>query len=378
VSFKGLHFVRKARSGQLPRWYVYAWRGGPCVAKRDGRTKPILTGRELANVAHAVEQLGQPDPRQFHSLVREWRKSPEWNNLAANTQRTWDCQLRRIEDKWGETPIAVWSDPRVTAKVVKWRDSRRGTPRGADLGVMVLRELLRFARLRGHVSFNAAAEVPSIYRGGNRADIVWSEADIDRFCWWALKLNKPEMIDGIWLAALTGLRSADLVTVTDQNVYDYAIIKRALKISRRKRRTATMPRIPELDSLLTELALRHRKDGVRSLLVNSWGKSWTASGFGGTFNRVRDAANIVHIDEETGEARRKHLHDLRGTFATRLISAGLTDNEVADVMGWAKERVAQIRAVYVDQRATVVAIGERIAASGVNCAVNLRGSNQEN
>jgi hypothetical protein len=39
-------------------------------------------------------------------------------------------------------------------------------------------------------------------------------------------------------------------------------------------------------------------------------------------------------------------------------------------MGWARERVEQIRSVYVDQRATVVAIGERIAASNVNRAVN--------
>ena len=348
----------------------YAWRGGPCIATRDSRTKPKLTSGELLAAARAVEQQSEPDARQFHSLIRHWRKSPEWNNLATNTQRTWDCQLRQIEEKWGQTPVTIWNDPRMTAKVVQWRDSRQQTPRGADLGVMVLRELLKFARLRGRVRFNAAAEVPIIYRGGNRAEIIWTDENIDCFCWWALKLDKPEMIDGIWLASLTGFRSADLVTVTDENVYDYAIIKRALKVSRRKRRSATMPRIPELDDLLSELAFRHRKEGVRNLLVNSWGKPWTAGGFGGTFNRVRDAANIVHIDEETGGTRRKHLHDLRGTFATRLISAGLTDDQVADVMGWAKERVGQIRSVYVDQRATVVAIGKRIAASNVNRVVN--------
>ena len=186
LTVKGLHFVRKIlRSGQPPRWYVYAWRGGPCIATRDGRGKPTLTANEVLALAKAVEQQSEPDGRQFYSLIRDWHKSPEWAALAASTRRTWDCQLRRIEERWGSTPLAIWNDPRMTAKIVQWRDSRRATPRGADLGIVVLRELLKFSRLRGRVLSNAAAEVPTIYRGGERAEIIWTEDEIDRFCWWA-------------------------------------------------------------------------------------------------------------------------------------------------------------------------------------------------
>jgi hypothetical protein len=46
------------------------------------------------------------------------------------------------------------------------------------------------------------------------------------------------------------------------------------------------------------------------------------------------AADIVYVDPDTGERRKKHLHDVRGTFATRVILAGLADAEVAEVMGW--------------------------------------------
>ena len=58
----------------------------------------------------------------------------------------------------------------------------------------------------------------------------------------------------------------------------------------------------------------------------------------------------------------KHLHDLRGTFATNLIlhGANLTDQEVADIMGWSPQHVAAIRRVYVDQARVIVAIGKRI------------------
>ncbi|WP_293945124.1 hypothetical protein, partial [Sphingomonas sp.] len=87
----------------------------------------------------------------------------------------------------------------MQSKVMDWRDSRSSTPRAADLGVMVLRELLKFGKLRGLVSQNAAAGIPTLYRGGNRAEIIWTEEDIDRFCWHAIMLERPHMIDGLML-----------------------------------------------------------------------------------------------------------------------------------------------------------------------------------
>lgn len=377
MNIEGLHYVAKRRPGKPVRWYVYAWRGGPNIAMRIGGSKPRLTMDEVRKFTGSTESRFKPDPNVLVSLIREWcshdpdrPSSHEWTALAQSTKKTWLSQLRVIEDRWGDKPLSVWNDPRMTSKVVQWRDSRAVTPRAADIGVTVLKELLKFGRLRGRVSFNAAEGVPTLYRGGNRAEIIWTDDDIDRFCWHALMLDKPHVMDGLLLCSMTGLRRADLVTVHDGNVYDHAIIKKALKVSRGKRRTATMPRIPELDALLRELKTRDRASEVRTLLVNSRGREWTGDGFGGSFNLIRDAAKIVHIDSETGQRRKKHLHDVRGTFATRLILAGLTDQEVAEVMGWATERVANIRRVYVDQARVVVAIGQRIAAGGVNHPVN--------
>jgi hypothetical protein len=50
------------------------------------------------------------------------------------------------------------------------------------------------------------------------------------------------------------------------------------------------------------------------------------------------------------------------SFATKLmVQTDLNDQEIADIMGWSPQEVARIRKVYVDQRATIVAIGQRIA-----------------
>jgi hypothetical protein len=61
--------------------------------------------------------------------------------------------------------------------------------------------------------------------------------------------------------------------------------------------------------------------------------------------------------------RPKHLHDLRGTFVTALCRAGLTDDEIANIVAWSPQNVAEIRRTYVDDAAVVVALSRRINAS---------------
>lgn len=281
--------------------------------------------------------------------------------MSKGTKKTWGSALDLIETKWGDTPLEVWNDPRMTSRVVAWRDSRAATPRGADIGVSVLRALLEFGRLRGRVAINATLKIPTLYRNGQRAEIVWTDEDMLRFSAKATELDREHVVDGLRLAALTGLRREDLVTLTWSQVGDFAIMKKALKRSAGKRRYMTMPRIPALDRLLAELRSRFRKGGVDTVLVNSHGQPWSADGFGGSFNWVRDAAEIVHVDEDNGKRIKKHLHDVRGTFCTRLlIDGGLTDAEAASIMGWSPDRVATIRRVYVDQASVVVALGERL------------------
>ena len=358
----GVHFVRRKRRGRPLIWYVYAWRGGPRILHVESPSKPKLTAQALQALAQAREDQ-QVSNETLASLARDWRyRSPEWAAFAASTQKTWGSQLSAIEDKWGTTPLSLWNDPRMVRKVKDWRDSRASTPRAADIGVTVLRALLEFGRQRAAININVADRIGKIYQGGSRAEIVWTDDDIARFTAKAIELKQPHIIDGLRLAALTGLRRADLVTLTWDHVGEFAVVKKALKVSRRKRRFATMPRIPELDALLEELRGRTRRQGVNTVLVTSFGRSWSADGFGGSFNRIRDAAGIVHVDPETGAQTAKHLHDLRGTFATKLIlhAANLTDQEVADIMGWSPQQVASIRRVYVDQARVVVALGQRI------------------
>jgi integrase len=120
----------------------------------------------------------------------------------------------------------------MVRKVEEWRDARASTPRAADIGVTVLRALLEFGRQRAAININAADRVGKHYHDGPRAEIIWTAEDIERFTAKAVELKQPQIVDGLRLAALTGLRRADLVTLSWANVGEFALIKKALKTSR--------------------------------------------------------------------------------------------------------------------------------------------------
>ncbi|MHA6722103.1 tyrosine-type recombinase/integrase [Sphingomonas sp. RS2018] len=363
-----MQYIKRARPGKPIVWYVYAFKGGPLVMRAVQPKKPTLSPDAHIKIAGAFKAANSPDPSTLHSLIHGWRASPEWKALADGTRRVWGGHLDLIEARWGTKPISVWDDHRMVAKVMKWRDERAATPRSADMGITVLRELLKFGRLRGRVRVNVAEGIPHLYKGGDRADIIWTSEDMEAFRLAATEARRPALYDGLRLAAFTGLRLSDLVSLTWEHLGEVAIVKTALKKSRGKRRKAIVPVTDALEKLLAELRTRKRKEGVNTVLVNERGASWTAAGFGGSgsFGKVRDAANIVHIEEGDDGLpmeRRKHLHDVRGTFCTLLLTeCELTDEDAARIMAWSPGRVAKIRNTYVDSAAVVISLAERMRA----------------
>lgn len=125
---EGVHFVRKSLADGGSRWYVYAWRGGPQIMWADGPKKPMLTDEAIENFTRekaSSKAANQPDPTTLIFLIRQWRSadpsrpsSPEWERLSPNTKKTWGSALDRIEEKWGDVPIAVFNDKRMIQKVI--------------------------------------------------------------------------------------------------------------------------------------------------------------------------------------------------------------------------------------------------------------------
>lgn len=362
----GPHIVpKRLRSGKV--WYIYAWRGGPLVRKVDGARKPKLTPDDWTRITAARAELANDPADTVGKALTAFRASSEWKGLADNTKKVWGAYLDRIEKKWGKAPLKALDDLRMRPKIVAWRNSMSDTPRTADIAIMVLRKFFQWAVLEGHMIHNPAIGIPTIDRPEGRAAVIWLPEDLD-----AIKaVAKQPLRDAIDLAVLTGLRRADLVALRWDEVGDLAIHRTAAKRSRGKRYTVSLPRLPELDLLLDALRERPRRPNVETVLVNSFGKPWTGDGLASTFHdarkRANDGAGIWHSERDpiTGEEKRteKRLHDLRGTYATRIMTQAeeiLTNAEVADRMGWSPQQVDQIRKKYVDDRAIVSDLTRRL------------------
>lgn len=341
---EGVHIVSAKRVGKPVRHYVYAWRGGPLIHTKIGGEKPKLGPEAVEKYNAAVIEHRRAPGGTFGRLIDDWRASPEWEKLAASTKAEWGRALDELPAKWRIAPLGVFNHFGMKDKIAAWRDAYRETPRKADYLVQVLRALLAWGVSRGRLKLNVAEGLPPLWSGGEHADVIWEPAERQ-----AMLATPQQVSDAFRLACLTGLRRGDLVALPDDAAGPHAIVWRPSK-SKRSKRVVTIPMIPPLRALIEELRTRKRKDGVKTLLVNSRGKSWTADGLESSFIKERDKV-----------ACSKRLHDARGTFVTELCLAGLTDETIAGIVGWGVTAVAKLRRIYVDQARVVVEIGEAMA-----------------
>ena len=353
------HIYAVRKPGKPTRWYVYSWRGGPQVAVIVGGNKPRLTADMMRAITKAHdEHAKRGEDATIRGMITSYRASPEWTRLAKSTRTTWDMWLDRIETKFGKAKLAVFDDRRIRGDIIDWRDQWADKPRSADMAIQVLSRLLSWGENRGRLLKNHALGIGQLYEA-DRSDIIWTAEDFARFNAKA----SIEVQEGVELAACTGLRRGDLVVVPWSAVGEHAIVWQTAKSRGRAR--IIIPLLPETRALLERIKARHaaemeqrkpekRKALPETILSNSFWQPWTPMGFGSRFNDAKRESGLT-----------LHLHDVRGTFATRCMIAGLTDQEIADIVGWSTKDVAAIRIKYVDQARVVVALAGRIAAAKV-------------
>ena len=288
----------------------------------------------------AVAGRKAPSMTTLASLVVHYKSKPEYLSLADSTRKEWSRWLDRISlHDIGTLTYRALDDRRVRSDLIDWRDEYADRPRTADYGMQVLSRVLGFAFDRGLLRANHASGVAQLYHS-NRADQIWTPAELAAF---AAVASAP-VSTALRLACLTGLRRGDLIALTWGQIGDLVIEKATNKSG--QARVAVVPLLDEARHLLEQVGRRGAADTV---LLNSRGRKWSAAGL---------THQIVDANAKAGIG--KTLHDARGTFATRLRLAGVTRDEIADIMGWKKDRVDRILTRYVEQDAVITAMMERI------------------
>jgi integrase len=319
-------------------WYAGRERGAPRIRGEYG------TADFWASYDEAIRDRHIPEPGKFRALVTLYKGSTDYEKLAAATKAHWGRWLDRIAEHFGALSIAAFDNPKVRQIIRQWRNKYASTPRAADMGVQVLSRVCAHAvDPLGKLSVNPCEGIKALYVS-DRAEIVWTDADITRIKQFAA----PEITDPIDLAAATDLRRGDLLRLSWSHIGAEAIVITTSKSNHR--RDAIVPLYDGLREVLDRIPKRST-----TVLTNSDGRPWTNGAFGSRFNRAKRAAGI---------GPELHFHDLRGTAATRFYVAGLSERVIAEIMGWSEDSVANIIRKYVDRSAATKAVIRQLNKRG--------------
>lgn len=334
----GLHLVSKKTKGGL-RWYVYARRGGPCIHVSDGE-RPVITREILAAQHKALStEVGRPI-EDVDWLIKAYEAAPKYENLADSTKKDYRLWLTRISEKFGELPVEAFNDWRTRGDVIEWRDNWANQPRTADKAVVMMVTLPNWAVENGKLERHHCHGIQLLH-SVDKSEQIWEDRH-----WKAVNGVKDfpvHVMTALRLAHLTGLRLGDLVRLEWSQVFDQQI---TIEKTRKRKGRAVIPIFPELRTLLDEIGRKDRG----TVLLNSRQKAWTESGLETVWQRQKP------------EGFDRTLHDLRGTFVTFLAVKGLTDEQIARTIGWTAQKIAEIRARYVDEARVVVSLVERLSA----------------
>lgn len=281
--------------------------GAPWVRLPDPYTDADAFMRKIAHLQRVAARIDEHKREgTFGALVRNYRKSPGYERLTANTQLAYDRYLDRLFAAYADAPLVEMTPEDIQVRVM---DANADTPAAADMMLTILRVLYKFAvkRKRGLEDWTAGIE-PYGHRTEREP---WPFHILEA----AKTSDDPLFRLAVKLSLYTGQRPGDVCAMTWNKV-------RGGFISVRQQKTGTPVEIALHPDLAAELATvtrsdRHifilsnrRGDRLTSLVFLKWCQAFTRK-MGGNYTP----------------------HGLRKNATNELFEAGCTAAEVAAITG---------------------------------------------
>lgn len=263
------------------------------------------------------------------ALITAYQRSPEWNSLAAETQRVYTLYLQQLM-RFADHPAAEWT----RREIVTLRDKLASTGRGgaANTFVRVASALFRWAVDRDWITYSPVVRIKAIPGGHLTA---WTREEADR----AEQALPAHLARVVAVARYTGLRRSDLCAL-GWSAYDGASIR---LVQHKTRQPLVVPVHPELKTLLDRWPRL-----ASTILTNSLHRPWTP------------AAMSLAMRTELRRLRLGvglNVHGLRKLAATSLAEAGCSAHEIAAVTGHRSLSMVQLYTRSADQ--------ERLASAAI-------------
>jgi integrase len=317
--------------------YLYAWRGrnAPRLYEPEGSEALRREWKE------ALKSWSRPVPTasgDVSSWLDEWSESGEFGRYAKRTQTTYRGYIAKIRAKFGTADPRAFEEKAMRPELLKWRDVlAEDGPAAADNCIAGLKTFLAWMQDRGVIGHHVAGRIKRLSHS-DRADCIWTARHVALF----REKAPAHLVLAMDVARLTALAAVDLVRL-EWSMFDLD------EIEIRRQKTGELALIPILDELRE--VLRDVPRAHERVILTSEGKPYDERSLSARFCEV---TKRIGMPERT-------LHDLRRTAATEFCRAGLDDREVAEILGWRSQDVAQIRRRYVGRKAIIRRTVERLA-----------------
>lgn len=340
---KGLKPVqRKLATGEM-RTYWYHRDTGRRL-ENDPRTAAGMLEVAALDARHkAAHEAKSAATGTLASLWEIYKQSPEWTGLKPRTRSDYQA----VRDWLAKSADKAILRKITTAEIIGLRDKafRQKGRRFANYVVQVVRMLLGWGKLRGHLDTNPAAEVPAVRRptGAVKVNRAWTMAEVRAFG--AAAPTQLQIPFALGLHA--GMRQGDALIVT-WAAYDGA----TLRWIAGKNGEACMAPVPaDLKKLLD--AAKKARGSTLQIATTSTGTAWSQNGFRASFFKL-----VRKLTDEGKLQKGCTFHGLRHTLAAGARDAGESESRVAAAIGDRSPAMAQIYGRDADRQGAQMAILE--------------------
>lgn len=275
-------------------------------------------------------------PGTVEALIADYKRSPEFNRLAATTRKAYALDMDRL---------SIMGHARLPdvrrMHILALRDELSDRPRTADHFIQVARRLLSWAVDRGYMDANPLLRVSMINTAQSYQ--TWSDADCDRF-----EASEPReaLMTPYMLGRYTGQRRGDVLKMA-RSRYDGA----AIEVIQDK--TGADLWIPCHDRLRAYL---DALPADRLLFcVTAKGGSWAPTTFSHELGKHLAKIGLSHLC----------FHGLRHSAATALADAGCSDRDIAAITGHKTASMVRRYTARADQRRRASAAILKLQSGGL-------------
>lgn len=331
-------FVR--RNGRSIR--LRAPEGSAAFAREYAAALAGLESRPTLKTAPAVKA---PERGTLGWLAAAYFASREFKVLDAVSQRRRRAIIEScLAERHRDGPMLDCPLEMVTpAKVKALRDAKAGQG-AANNRLKYLSALFGWAVECGAMPHNPAREVRRL-RYATDGFHAWSVDEVRQFEARHPIGTKPRL--ALALLLFLGVRRGDVVTLGRQHVRSGAISFVPRKTRHRRKTLSTKPILSELARIIDA-----SPTGALTFLETSFGKPFTAAGFGNWFRAACDQAELKHCS----------AHGLRKAAATLAAESGATTMQLQALFDWNSPAQAEVYTRGADRARLAAAAGEFLAS----------------